>query len=883
MLSSDIRRSFLRFFEQHGHKVVPSSPLIPQDDPTLLFTNAGMVQFKKVFLGKEKRSYSRAVTVQKCLRVGGKHNDLENVGRTRRHHTFFEMLGNFSFGDYFKEEAIYFAWNYITKDLNLPPNRLYITVYKDDEEALELWKKIASVGDSKIYRLGEKDNFWMMGDVGPCGPCSEILFDQGEKLACGPNCEIGVCDCDRFLEIWNLVFMQYEKTEDGKLIPLPKPNIDTGMGLERISAICQGVYSNFDTDLFRGLIEFVCEKSKNIYGEDENKDVAIRVIVDHSRAISFLITEGVIPSNEGRGYILRRLIRRGFRFGRFLGFKQPFLYEVCLNVISQMKDSYPELEESSGLISKVVFREEEGFAQTLDKGLVMLDSKIDELSQQKNTTIPGEFIFQLYDTYGFPIDIVKDIAQTKGFDVDETGFNHLMEEQRKRSKASWNLSVDKKLSKGLNLIKELNIKTKFLGYDQLALTSKVVAILKEEGTLIDEIGCEENNYFFLVTEITPFYGESGGQVGDKGKFSSPNCEGKIVDTIKPAENLILHKAQINKGKLRKGDEILLEVDKELRLSTARNHTCTHLLHASLRKILGTHVKQAGSLVAPDRLRFDFTHINPLTRKELKQIEDEVNRVILADIPVHKKEMSYEQAMKEKAIGLFAEKYSEIVRVVEVPGISKELCGGTHLNRTGEAGMFVIVSETAVASGIRRIEALTGWGVLNKYREVKTVIGDVCSILKTNSDKLLEKIKDLQTQIKSLIKEKERLEERKVLSIKDDIIKDYEELNGIKVIARQLQENIGIKEMRNLMDHIRSSLPSNCIALLVSKENKNKVMMLLYVSKDLHSRFTAPGLIKKVAKEVKGGGGGRPDFAQAGGSDPSGIKNAILKLKNIVQG
>ncbi len=879
-LSSEIRKSFLEFFEKEGHKVVPSSPLVPYDDPTLLFTNAGMVQFKKVFLGEEKRPYSRAVSVQKCLRVGGKHNDLENVGKTRRHHTFFEMLGNFSFGDYFKEEAIYFAWNYITKELDLSSKRLYVTVYKDDEEAFELWKKIASLKDERIYKLGEKDNFWMMGDIGPCGPCSEILFDQGEKLACGPNCGIGVCDCDRFLEIWNLVFMQYERLESGELVPLPKPNIDTGMGLERISAVCQGVYSNFDTDLFKGLIDFVCEKSNKVYGKEEEVDTAIRVIVDHSRAVGFLIAEGIFPSNEGRGYVLRRLIRRGVRFGRFLGFKEPFMFDVCLNMVSFMKEFYPELEEAKNIISEVVFKEEENFYRTLDKGLVLLESKIEQLNKENKNTIPGDFAFQLYDTYGFPIDIIKDVAQSKGLYVDEDGFNKNMQKQRERSKAFWNANLDKKLTKGLDVIKKLDIKTEFVGYETLEANSFVLSIIKENGDVVQKIDSKDEIFYF-VSQKTPFYGESGGQVGDVGIFYSKKCKGEIIDTIKPSEDLILHKAKLIDGELKKDEEIVLRVDEGFRKATARNHTCTHILHAALRKILGPYVKQAGSLVAPDRLRFDFTHLKALTEDEIKRVEDEVNRVILEDLPVNTKILLYEDAIKEGAIGLFVEKYGEKVRVVEIPGVSKELCGGTHLARTGEAGAFFIVSESSVASGIRRIEAVTGWGALKRYRELNKVVSEAATLLKTRSSLIIKRIKELQEQIKVLVREKEELEKKKVLSLKDELLKDFEDIGGIRVIIKELDSGVDVKEMRRLMDFIRSSCPSNCVSLLISQKNK-KVTMLLYVSKDLHNSFTAPSLIKEIAKEVKGGGGGREDFAQAGGSDPSGIPRAISKLKELIK-
>ncbi len=877
--SKEIRKSFLEFFKKHGHEVVPSSSLVPVDDPTLLFTNAGMVQFKKVFLGQETRSYTRATSAQKCLRVGGKHNDLDNVGRTRRHHTFFEMLGNFSFGDYFKEQAIEFAWKYLTRELGLPKDRLYITIFREDDEAAEFWKKIANIPDSRIYRLDEKDNFWAMGDTGPCGPCSEILVDQGEHMACGPNCGIGKCDCDRYLEIWNLVFMQYNRDESGNLTPLPKPSIDTGMGLERISAICQGVYSNFDTDLFKGLIEFVCSLANVEYGKNEDIDTALRVIADHTRAISFMIADGILPSNEGRGYILRRIIRRAFRFGRIIKLNEPFLAQVVEKLTQQMGDVYPEIVKSLDFAKKVVTTEEEHFGRTLDRGLNLLQQELTKLKEQGKNTVPGSVAFKLYDTYGFPIDIIRDIGEKQGFSVDEDEFNTYMEEQKRRSKAHWGGAIGKEYGSIFDELIKNKVVSNFTGYEKLEDQGKVVAIVSLKGEHLQEIKQGEQGY--VVCDNTPFYGESGGQVGDKGEIIGKNGQGKVVDTIKPTTNLIVHLVSMNKGNIVVGDVVDLKVDKKLRVATARNHTCTHLLHAALRKVLGEHVKQSGSLVAPDRLRFDFSHIQAMTKDEIRQVEDLVNEWIVDNRRVIIKEMPFQKAVELGAIGLFEEKYGEIVRVVEVQGVSKELCGGTHLNFTGEAGSFYITAETSVAAGVRRIEACVGLNSVEYVRKLRESIEEIAMELKVPVDKVKDKVLALQEELKKVSKEKEQLLKKGLFTSSKNILDEVEEINGIKVLAKIVDLPSGdVAALRNMMDGIKDRLRSG-VAMLGAKNN-DKAHIIIYVSPDLHHKFTANELIKEIAKEVKGGGGGRKDLAQAGGSYPEGLSNAINKLREYLK-
>ena len=877
MNAAEIRSRFLKYFEKNGHTLVDSSTLVPKDDPSLLFTNAGMVQFKKVFLGQEKRPYVRAASSQKCLRVGGKHNDLENVGRTARHHTFFEMLGNFSFGDYFKAEAIKFAWDFITKEIKLPKDKLYVSVYKDDDEAAELWQKVAGVPAERIYHLGEKDNFWSMGDTGPCGPCSEIYVDQGAEMSCGPECGIGKCDCDRYLEIWNLVFMQYDQAADGTRTALPRPSIDTGMGLERIAAVSQGKQSNFETDLFRPLISFVADKAHVTYRTDKDVDTALQVIADHSRSIAFLITDQILPSNEGRGYVLRRLIRRAFRFGRHLGLTEPFLHETARQVVAQMCGAYPELLSNQEFMARVILEEEERFSQTLDKGLVILEDEIARLKEQAESRISGDFAFKLYDTFGFPLDIVNDVAEKQGVSVDEPGFMACMKEQKTRAKGAWKGSGEKDVASMFQGLLEAGAKTRFTGNALLEDEGRINALLDGEGESVQALSQGQGGW--LVAASTPFYGESGGQEGDLGEVSTPTGGADVLETLKPAPDLTVHKIFVNEGELAAGQTATLTVNARARLASSRNHTATHLLHSALRQVLGEHVKQSGSLVGPERLRFDFTHIAPLTPQELARVEQIVNRAILDDIPVGREQVSQKQAVARGAMALFGEKYGDTVCLVEVPGVSMELCGGTHLTNTGQAGSFVILSETGVAAGIRRIEAATGWNALNFMQTLRQGMGEVQAVLKARPEEVAARAKALGAQVKTLQKDLERLQTKLASGEGGSRMTAVEEIKGVKVLAVKA-EAASIKSLREQMDALKSKLPSGVTCIIAPTED-GKVAVLLAVSKDLHAKFTAPSLIKDVAALVGGSGGGRPDLAQAGGTDASGIDKALAKLKELV--
>jgi alanyl-tRNA synthetase len=879
MNAAEIRQKFLEFFHKNNHAIVESSPLIPKDDPSLLFTNAGMVQFKRLFLGQEKRDYSRATTSQKCLRVGGKHNDLENVGRTARHHTFFEMLGNFSFGDYFKEDAIRFCWTFLTEELKLPKDRLYITIYNDDDEAGELWQSVAGVPAERIYRLGEKDNFWSMGDTGPCGPCSEVHFDQGEHVGCGPDCGIGKCDCDRYLEIWNLVFMQYDQAEDGTRTPLPRPSIDTGMGLERIAAVCQGVASNYETDLFQSIISYTAELAGVKYRESEEIDTALQVIADHSRAIAFLIPDQVLPSNEGRGYILRRLIRRAYRFGKLMGLTDSFLWKTAGKVVDDMGDHYAELKESRDFMIEVVRGEEEGFAKTLDKGLEMLEQELAELTRAGAKLVPGDTTFKLYDTYGFPIDIVRDVAERQGMDVDEPGFDALMKEQKTRSKAAWKGSGEKDVASIFQTLLERDVTCEFSGYETMADQSEVAYLLTPEGSVVQSLGAGASGW--VVTRLTPFYGESGGQTGDTGEIASSSARAVVTETVKPSRALTAHRVEVAEGTLATGDAVFLNVDRAQRLATMRNHTVTHLLHAALQKVLGDHAKQAGSLVGPDRLRFDFTHIKGLSGEEIATVEAMVNQAILDAIPVTREVMSIEQAQAKGATALFGEKYGDTVSVIEVPGVSMEFCGGTHLENTGIAGTFVIVSESGVAAGIRRIEAATGGNAIAYLNERRAAATEAGAMLKAQPAELPAKVRTLQQQVKDMAREMKGLQAKLASGAGRDMMGELAEIGGVKVLAAEVEApDMGV--MLEQMDALRSKIPSGIVCLVAGHED-GKVSVALSVTKDLHGRFKAGDLIKPVAAEVGGGGGGRPDLARAGGTDASGIKNALAKLKELVAG
>ncbi len=876
--ANEIRQRFIEYFKDKGHMPVDSSPLVPKDDPTLLFTNAGMVQFKKTFLGQEKREYSRAVTSQKCLRVGGKHNDLENVGRTARHHTFFEMLGNFSFGDYFKEDAIAYAWDLLTNVFRLPKEKLFATVYLDDDEAATLWKKIAGLPDDRIFRLGVKDNFWSMGETGPCGPCSEVLIDQGEHMRCGPDCGIGSCDCDRFLEIWNLVFMQYDQITPDRRENLPRPSIDTGMGLERIAAVCQGVYSNYDIDLFRRIIDFSADKAGIRYkAGDEDQDTALRVIADHSRAMAFMVADGILPSNEGRGYVLRRLIRRAYRFGRLIGLVDPFLFDVARQVVGHMGDAFPEIVASRDFMTRVVREEENRFSQTLDKGLAILEEEMEKLRADNEAVISGEFAFKLYDTYGFPIDIVKDIAEKRGLDVDEAHYDKFMAEQKERAKAAWKGSGAIDLSSRFRVLTEEGVRSTFVGYDQLRSESSLVALLDAEAQPVERLATGEKG--FAVCKESPFYGESGGQMGDTGRLSTDTGRASVEPCLKPSPDLLVHPVEVEQGAIEAGQQAVLEVEEGARIDAARNHTATHLLHAALRKALGEHVKQAGSLVGPGRLRFDFTHISAMSPNELEAVEDHVNRAVLADLPVQSTVMSIEQAKGKGAMALFGEKYGDEVRVVEIPGTSLELCGGTHLMRTGQTGPFIILSESGVAAGVRRIEAATGLHALLAMREQRKQIQQISDLFKSQGGDVVEKVVSLQNEAKNLGKELERMAAKLASSSGGNIMDQARDVGGVKVLAAKVDAP-NVKALRDLMDDVRSKLPSGVACL--AAEAGGKVPLILYVSKDLHDRFTAPDLIKDVAAEVGGSGGGRPDLAQAGGTDPKGLEKAFAKLHALVQ-
>ncbi len=880
LTANEIRSKFIEFFRKNGHEAVRSSSLIPRDDPTLLFTNAGMVQFKTIFQGKESRAYTRAVTAQKCLRVGGKHNDLENVGRTARHHTFFEMLGNFSFGDYFKSEAIRLAWDFVTIELGLDKSRLWVTVFEDDDEAEGYWREIAGVAPERILRIGEKDNFWSMGDTGPCGPCSEIFVDQGADMACGPDCGIGKCDCDRFLEIWNLVFMQFNQIAPGNREKLPKPSIDTGMGLERTAAICQGKRSNFDSDLFQTLIQYIAGLAKVSYSfsapDTNDIDTALRVIADHSRAVAFMVADGIMPSNEGRGYVLRRLIRRAYRFGRLIGMPGAFLHQTAVKVVDIMGGDYPELTESRDFIARLVREEEERFDKTLDKGLALLEDELGKLPAK--ATLSGEVAFTLYDTYGFPLDIVNDVAEKRGFSVDEDNFRACMARQKERSKAAWKGSGESDITARFAPMLEEGLSSEFFGYSCLSGASRITALLNESGERVDRLTAGEKGY--LAAGRTPFYGASGGQVGDTGEITGPAGAAMVTDTLKPLPALTVMAVTVTTGELFLDSEITLTVTEGARTASARNHTATHLLHAALRDVLGSHVHQAGSLVAPDRLRFDFTHMSAMTAEEITAVEDKVNAAIMADISLEAEEMGYDTAIAKGAMALFGEKYGDTVRVVSVPGESTELCGGTHLARTGQAGFFTILSESGVAAGTRRIEAATGWNAIRLAREQRAEINELAAALKARPGELAAKAAGLYGEIRALRKDVEKAAASAASNQGKNLMDSVMEIGGVKVLAARSGAP-SIKALRETMDDVRSKLPSG-IACLTAEED-GKVSLVISVSKDLVGRFAAPALIKDVAAKIGGSGGGRPDMAQAGGNDASGIDAAFEELKKIIAG
>ncbi|HBG93070.1 MAG: alanine--tRNA ligase [Nitrospirae bacterium GWF2_44_13] len=875
MKSKDIRKAFLDFFSSRGHEAVRSSSLIPKNDPTLLFTNAGMVQFKSVFLGEEKRQYTRAVSCQKCLRAGGKHSDLENVGHTSRHHTFFEMLGNFSFGDYFKKEAILLGWELLTGIFKLPKDRLWISVYEKDDEAEKLWKDLTGISSDRIVRLGAKDNFWQMGDTGPCGPCSEIIIDQGEHVGCGnAECRVG-CDCDRFLELWNLVFMQYIRDESGNLTPLPKPSIDTGMGLERISAVLQGKLNNFDTDLFRPLISAITAAANGIvdYGKRAESDISIRVIADHIRAISFLLSEGLTPSNEGRGYVLRRIVRRASRHAKLLGVSEPVLYKLVEPVADFMGDMYPELLDEKDRAAKVLRFEEERFSKTLEQGMKIIDEVIATTKKAGLKSVPGDEIFRLYDTYGFPMDLARDIASDNNLILDEGGFHREMEMQRERARASWVGEEEAVSSIYRELLSETG-KTEFAGYDAMQAESVVKAMLKE-GKVIREASKGEEVEVFL--DKTPFYGESGGQVGDTGEMTSDGFRAFVTDTKKVIEGLYSHIIKIKDGKLKVWDRVTCRVDTRRRKAIMSNHTATHLLQASLQNVIGEHVKQAGSLVAPDRLRFDFTHFFPISRDEIRSIEDTVNQKILENINLEISVMDIKDAVASGATALFGEKYGETVRVVKVPGFSSELCGGTHCKATGDIGPFVIVSEGSVASGIRRIEALTGAFALGYFRKEDEELRKISDMLKT--EKPLERVEKLLADMKEMEREAERLKGRAAFESSAALIEKARDICGTKVISCRF-DGLEKKDLRILADNLKDKLGSGVIVL--ASAMNGEAAFLSMVTKDLAKKIKAGEILKKVAEIAGGRGGGKPEMAEGGTKDIAKLDMSLEAVYDIIR-
>jgi len=865
MKSKEIRQKFLDYFKSKGHEVVASSSLVPANDPTLLFTNAGMVQFKDLFLGAEKRAYTRAASSQRCVRAGGKHNDLENVGYTARHHTFFEMLGNFSFGDYFKHDAIRFAWEFLTVELGLPKEKLWVTVYKDDDEAAAIWINEVGVPAERVARLGEKSNFWQMGDTGPCGPCTEIFYDHGEEVFGGPPGTPDE-DGDRYIEIWNLVFMQFDRQPDGTLVPLPKPSVDTGMGLERLAAVLQHVHSNYEIDMFQNLLQAAGE----VTGIKDTTNTSLRVIADHIRSCSFLVLDGVTPSNEGRGYVLRRIIRRAVRHGYQLGVKDIFFYKLVSALVTEMGDAYPALAKDQARVEKVLREEEQQFARTLENGMQILNQAIAGLS---GSVLPGETVFRLYDTYGFPVDLTADVAREHNLTLDMEGFEKAMEVQRQQARAASQFNAVEKLAI------ESAEGTRFVGYDHLSHDSKVLAIYQNGQAVNDLIGTTDA---VVLLDVSPFYGESGGQAGDRGVLevrqgSQILTRFEVTDTQKQGEH-VLHKGRLLQGKLSVGQSLSAEVDAETRQATMLNHSATHLLHAALRKVLGEHVTQKGSLVTADRLRFDFSHQAPLTTAEVQKIEQLVNAEILRNSPVQKEVMSIDQAMAKGAMALFGEKYGEQVRVVTMGDFSTELCGGTHVSRTGDIGMFKLVTETGIAAGIRRVEAVTGQGALQYVAREESVLRSLCEMLKTGEDALVDRVQQLLGQQKALEKELDQLKAKMASAAGSDLAGEAVDAGGFKLLVKQV-EGFNSKTLRDLVDQLKNKLGSAVVVLATVEAGK--VALVAGVTQDLTSRFKAGEIVNHVASQVGGKGGGRPDMAMAGGTEPAGLEAALRSVPGFV--
>ncbi len=863
MKIAEIRQKFLHYFNAQGHQIVASSSLVPADDPTLLFTNAGMVQFKDLFLGNEVRSYNRATTSQRCVRAGGKHNDLENVGYTARHHTFFEMLGNFSFGDYFKRDAIRFAWEFLTKELQLPPEKLWVTVFHEDDEAAAIWINEIGVSPERLSRLGEKDNFWAMGDTGPCGPCTEIFYDHGPDVAGGPPGSPDD-DGDRYIEIWNLVFMQFDRQPDGALVKLPKPSVDTGMGLERLAAVLQHVHSNYEIDLFQAILRVAAE----ITGTAATSNTSLRVIADHIRSCSFLVADGVLPSNEGRGYVLRRIIRRAVRHGYQLGVKEIFFYRLVNVLVQQMGEAYPELKARQEFVERVLREEEQQFARTLENGMAILKQAIAELN---GSVIPGDTVFKLYDTFGFPVDLTADVAREYGLTLDMAGFDRAMAVQKQQARAAGQFNAVEKL------VINLEQGTKFTGYEQLAGQAQVLAIYRD-GHPVNEIAAQGEA--LLILNSSPFYAESGGQAGDKGvieinKGAVNQALFEIVDTQKQGEHFI-HKGLLRTGSLKVGDQVAAKVAADNRAAIALNHSATHLLHAALRNVLGTHVTQKGSLVNAERLRFDFSHHAPITAQEMNQIQALVNAQILRNSKVSKEVMDIDQAMNKGAMALFGEKYGDEVRVVSMGDFSTELCGGTHVERTGDIGLLKLVSESGIAAGVRRIEAVTGLGALTIIERQEFLLKQLCDAAKANQDNLLDKVQQVMSNNRALEREVEQLKVRLAGAAGSDIASETVTIKGASLLVKTV-DGFNAKTLRDTVDQLKNKL-GTAVVVLASIED-GKASIVAGVSKDLVASVQAGDLVNMVAMQIGGKGGGRADMAMAGGSDLAALPGALASIKD----
>lgn len=872
MTSKEIRRRFLNYFAGNNHTIVPSSSLVPDKDPTLLFVNAGMVQFKNVFLGIEKKDYVRATTCQKCVRAGGKHNDLDNVGKTLRHHTFFEMLGNFSFGNYFKKDAIAFAWEFLKDNIQLDENRMWITIYKDDEDAASIWRSVG-IREDRIVRLGEKDNFWSMGDEGPCGPCSEIIYDLGEGVGCcQPTCRVG-CDCDRFLEIWNLVFMEFERQKNGEMKKLPSPSIDTGMGLERVTSVLQGKLGNYETDLFVPILRGIEDISGRFYGEAEKTDIAMRVIADHIRGATFIINDGILPSKDGRGYVLRRIIRRALRYGKKIGIEKEFLHHLSGIVVDIMNDTYPEIKNNHPFIVRVLKGEEERFLETLNVGMRLYEEIVEEIKSEGMNIIPGNLIYKLYDTYGFPIDITREMAEDDGLGVDIDGFKKELKAQKARSRTASKMKADELEEAYITALKA-DIKNIFVGYETTNTRAVLLNIIKDDHVAEEIMAGEEGELFF---DSTPFYAESGGQVDDTGFVASESGRASVIAVKKVRADLFSHRVKVEKGSLKKGELIDLSVDKENRMGISRNHTATHLLHYALRRVLGEHVKQAGSLVEKERFRFDFTHFQAMDGTEIAKVEDIVNGKIMDCIDVAIEEKSREDAIREGATALFEEKYGEKVRVVRIGDFSAELCGGTHVKNTGHIGSFYIISEGSLASGVRRIEATTGRGAILFKRKIEGILNSISRQTNTEVNRIQEKVEGMINELKEKDREIERFKEEIIAYRVEDALKGAHEKDGVKIVS-MFMGDATIDDLRKVSDIIRQKAKSSVAA--VGSRDGEKGMIVVAVSKPIQNQYNAGRILKALAEKYNGKGGGGPQIAQ-GGIPGEKVIEALREIKNIL--